>query len=69
MRRENNVNVDFLNGMGSYPIFLLLLHKLFCFGQIRLHPEFDFPRSSGSSLIVFGGWFRLVLWLKPVELS
>ena len=55
MRRENNVNVDFLNGMGSYPIFLLLLHKLFCFGQIRLHPEFDFPRSSGKYFVCRAG--------------
>ena len=55
--------VDFFSSGTLTPCFL---HKSFSYSQIRLHPEFHCPRSSGSALKVPGGAGGWMGWETPI---
>ena len=52
--KNPSTKVDLLLGCGI-PIPNFFWHKSFHYGQIRLHPKFHLPKSSGSALKVCGG--------------
>ena len=69
---QAGMNYFFLGGGGT--LHHIFLNESFNYGQIRLHPQFQCPRSFGSDLKVTmwgGGWNKpiIIITLHSVELG